>query len=269
MKSTLLLLVGFYLLQCYSCTPGENDVESPVMEVLNSPNVITDTICGSPANNVMVLNDGDSLSIKLSLKDNDVLSQLKLDIHDNFDCHGHAQKTDDWNLQKLFDLSGSETILNISEAIPQHVTAGAYHLIISLLDASGNEAEPLYYSLKVLNKVDVLAPKISIVAPAESSIEVTKEQKIQFDWIMKDNAALNGSTNSKSVLKYKDQTSGNTFTIAELLVEDANEVFEKEFDYEYTIPKTWIVGGKYTIRIWGYDAVNNLSRPAEIELTVN
>lgn len=256
------------LLQIISCSPGKNDVESPIVEILNSPSIVTDTICGIPANNVMVLNGGDSLSIRLSLKDNDVLSQLKLDIHDNFDCHGHAQKTDDWNIQKLYDLSGSESILNISEAIPQNVTAGAYHLIISLLDVSGNEAEPLYYSLKVLNKDDVLAPKIIVTAPAESSIEVTKEQMIQLDWKIKDNALLNGSANSKSVLKYKDETSGNTFTIAELLVEDINEVLEKEFSYVYTIPKTWIGGGKYTIQIWGYDAVNNLSLPAEIVMTV-
>ena len=45
-------------------------------------------------------------------------------------------------------------------------------------------------------------------------------------------------------------------------------VLEKEFSYVYTIPKTWIGGGKYTIQIWGYDAVNNLSLPAEIVMTV-
>ncbi|MFY0672338.1 MAG: DUF4625 domain-containing protein [Bacteroidia bacterium] len=269
MKSLLLLITSIWLLQFTSCTPGDNDVEPPLIEILNSPTIVNDTICGSPTNNVMILSSGDSLSIGLKLKDNDLLSQLKLDIHDNFDCHGHAQKTTDWNIQKLFDFTGNQTILNISEAIPQHVTAGAYHLIISLLDVSGNEAEPLYFSLKVLNKEDVVAPTLVLNNPYIHKLSVDKEAEFNLGWTMSDNKALNGSQNSKCVLKYLDVTSGNSFTIAELVVDDTENILSKDFTYKYIIPKTWISGRMYNLQIWGYDAVNNLSNPEVLELTIN
>ncbi|MGB0430110.1 MAG: DUF4625 domain-containing protein [Bacteroidia bacterium] len=268
MKNILFFMFSIGLMQFWACGPAQNDTEVPSLQVVESPIIVTDSVCGSLANNVMHLRSSDSLVLILKLADNDLLSQLKIDIHDNFDCHGHAQKTEDWTLQQLVDLQTNNITKRMAIAVPQHVTAGAYHLTLRLLDVSGNEAEPLYFSLKVLNSDDVIAPKMILNNPYIHNLELDKNETLNLNWQMNDNKSLGNSTNAKSVLKYLDIASGNSFTIAELVVDDSVEIFEKKFNYKYLIPKTWISGNDYLFQIWGYDAVNNRSKPIEISLKI-
>jgi hypothetical protein len=135
MKSIILIssaiLVAFLTISCNS----DSDKQSPVIELLSvSPQLESALICGEmEINNVISLNSNDSLKLSLKLSDNKGLSQLKIDIHENFDCHGH-KAVSPWQVLNLIDLSGTEQILNLSIPIPSTASAGVYHFQIRLFD---------------------------------------------------------------------------------------------------------------------------------------
>ena len=74
-----------------SCGDENIDVTSPEMEVVSFvPEPGEGEICGSLKPTVFQLTGGDILSFDVIFRDNDALSQYKIDIHNNFDCHGHG-----------------------------------------------------------------------------------------------------------------------------------------------------------------------------------
>lgn len=79
----------------------------------------------------------------LHLEDDEALGQLKVDLHNNFDCHGHDGKTQttDWEVIDIIELSGDHTHQTLRYIAPADITLGAYHLSVELLDKAGNQAE--------------------------------------------------------------------------------------------------------------------------------
>ena len=154
---------------------GDNDLSPPEIEVIESiPPLSQQLICGELEEGYK-LYSGDTLIMDLRITDNEELSELKVDIHDNFDCHGHggnrapgfetpdiSQETTDWTLLNINELSGSEQELQLSIAVPENVTAGFYHFALQVVDAAGNEAESeLIYDLNVKNRRDTIPPFVN------------------------------------------------------------------------------------------------------------
>jgi len=212
MKYVFLALIIGFLGFCFSCGTGENDSTKPQIAILaNTSPVKTDSICGTLQNNVIALSSGENLVLALRLTDDIGLSQLKVDIHDNYNCHGHSNKTDDWYVQDLIDLSGLEQNITKTYPVPTSPTAGNYHLILQLIDESGNEAEPVYFNLKLVNTKDSIAPRLLIMAPTETKLNVAKGEKLDFSILVKDNEAFSLSQNAGIKLNYLDSKSQNIF----------------------------------------------------------
>lgn len=140
MKKELFLL-PFALIIIVSCT--DNDTTAPTLAVESIyPAPMQDSICGGLEDNVVVLNGGDTIRVVLHVEDDTELGQLKLDVHNNFDCHGHDGKTagTDWEVLDITDLTGTEQHVTLQKVAPTDITAGAYHFDLQLIDAAGNEA---------------------------------------------------------------------------------------------------------------------------------
>lgn len=139
MKHLILNSLLILIMMAVSCDTGneERDVTAPVLE-------ITD-----PANREFYVAGGD-LHIEGVLTDDFELAEFQVDVHHNFDGHGHGRVTgtqDDPNLmrwsfkqsfpvpagRKNYDIHLHDDIL-----IPANTMAGPYHLIISAVDKSGN-----------------------------------------------------------------------------------------------------------------------------------
>jgi hypothetical protein len=122
---------------------GDEDTEAPTMMVESIyPTPMADSICGSLEDQVVTLNGGDTIRVELHLTDNKELGQLKVDIHNNFDCHGHDGKTatTDWEVLDVTELTGTTQHVTLEYVAPADITAGAYHFDVELIDAAGNEA---------------------------------------------------------------------------------------------------------------------------------
>lgn len=93
---------------------------------------------------------GGPVHFEASFTDDIELGVYKIDIHNNFDGHGHgriAKSTEDpgllkWSFSQSFDfdpgLKNSDVHLHDELEIPLNTMAGPYHFIVSAVDASGN-----------------------------------------------------------------------------------------------------------------------------------
>lgn len=126
-------------------------------------------ICGHEETNVLVVGVGDTMHFDFHIKGSEALSQLKLEAHENFNCHGHGRVTrDTWTYQNIVNIDDStyEQQVSITVPIPILATLGSYHFKIQLLDVSGKEAAPIEYNVVLYNKQDTIAPDVVINAPA-------------------------------------------------------------------------------------------------------
>lgn len=207
----LLLLVG-------SCKKGDNqkDLERPLIN-LQSPG--DDTIRG-----------GESLLIRGIITDNEALSQVKIEIHDDFDGHSHGKKAGApafvWDT--IMTLSGKETALDFPLAVPEDIASGRYHFQMQALDASGNEAEFVVRSLYLKNAFDTIAPIISNLSttPSEQngSITIKSGATLSIMAALSDNLGLETlelkiirSSNLEIVHDFDKELSGTSANLNELL----------------------------------------------------
>ncbi len=247
---------------------GEVDVEAPVAEVVSfSPQPASGFICGEEAENVFYLLGGQTLEFDIIFRDNEGLSQYKIDIHSNFDCHGHARGTEDWSLLEVIDLSGTEQAVSRSLEVPDDVTAGAYHFQVQVIDLAGNE-DPLanYYDLRILNMVDTLAPQLSVTAPDEASFGISRGESLNFTGSVRDNYSLGEGGNGRLLLTYQGTNSGNLFEAEEILWPET-QGDRAGFDFSYEIPQTFTTG-TYEFVLSAYDGVNNESNRARFTVEV-
>lgn len=100
--------------------------------------------------------DGDSLLIggengvhfEMNVADDIALASYKIDIHNNFDGHGHntlaaADATVPFTFSRVYsDIAGKRnaTIHHHDIKIPSNATPGKYHLMVYLVDQAGNES---------------------------------------------------------------------------------------------------------------------------------
>ena len=179
MRITYVAIVMALMVQ--SCI--EPDATAPVIEVLElNPADGSGLVCGENENHVVVLSSTDTFSGQFRLTDDSDLSQYKIDLHNNFDCHGHTGKVEstDWIVLDIVDVDGSEQTIDFSLPVPMDVTTGNYHFSIQAADASGNSAESVIYSLLVTNASDTEDPVLSVTSPANSTLSVLKGDQINF-----------------------------------------------------------------------------------------
>ncbi len=207
----LLLLVG-------SCKKGDDqkDLERPLIS-LQSPG--DDTIRG-----------GESLLIRGIITDNEALSQVKIEIHDDFDGHSHGKKAGApafvWDT--IMTLSGKETAIDFPLAVPEDIASGQYHFQMQALDASGNEAEFVVRGLYLKNAFDTISPEIAnlTTTPAAQNglITVKSGATLTLMGALSDNMGLEAyelkiirNSNQEIVYDFDEEISGSNYSLNKLL----------------------------------------------------
>lgn len=260
--------LAFITLALSSCRPEPVDEAPPTM-LLSSfdPFPQPDTICGELENWVFHVQGGDTLKLDALFTDNEGLSQYKLDIHQNFDCHGHKDNTQDWTLLEIVDLEGPAASFKLALPVPANVTAGAYHFQIQVLDASGNEdEEQAIFSIKVLNPLDTLPPALQLTNPAQTELTVSKGESVLFSGQLSDSGSLMEGGNGRVECWYTRQATGNSF-LAWSQAAPAGSTNAFDFSENFTIP-TSLVAGAYTFTLRGYDGVNNEGIPRTFKINI-
>jgi|GEM_PF-297702 len=211
----LALILGFIVGGC-SKSDDKKDLEPPIIS-LQSPG--DDSLKG-----------GDSLHIVGIISDNELLSQVKIEIHDDFDRHAHLKKAGAaafaWD--SIITLSGKESALNISLLIPEDIASGLYHFQVQALDASGNEAEFVVRSIFLLNAFDTLAPIISNITTnpnvQNGSIEVKTGATLSVMAALSDNLGLEKyelkiirKSNSEVVYDFDEALTGTAQNLNKLI----------------------------------------------------
>lgn len=260
------ILIGIILIQ--SCT--DPDTEAPLVQVVGlSPAPQQGLVCGEAENNVVYLNASDTLQLTFQLSDNNELSQYKIDLHSNFDCHGHSNKvtaTTDWYVISIEDVAGSEQTVVQNIPVPTDVTTGLYHFSIQATDVSGNNSATSIYSLDVTNTSDIEAPTLSVTAPSNSSLSVQKGNAIGFSGTLSDNRPLGTGGNGRLEVRYR---STENQTITELYVEEFSVSTPEtyNFDLNPVVPIT-TVSGSYIFELRAFDGVNNPSNTFQYTVEV-
>lgn len=135
-----------------------NDSEKPVITI-NEPS------------NGEIFNVGTEIHIDFTITDNDELNQFKIDIHGSHDGHTHGKLAE---ILPAFDtiiienVTGNNINRHIHVDIPSGIWPGPYHVIIYATDKSGNEGME-EVDITIRNPIDLLAPNITITAPADGS----------------------------------------------------------------------------------------------------
>ena len=259
-------LVGL-LSMMQACT--DPDTLAPIVEVTSlSPAPTTGLVCGETENTVVFLESGDTLQLTFTLSDDNELSQYKIDLHSNFDCHGHANKveTTDWFLISIEDVSGSSQTAIRELPVPADVTTGLYHFSIQATDVSGNNSITSVYSLDVTNTTDTESPTLSVSSPATSSFSVQKGSDLNFAGTLTDNRQLGEGGNGRLEVRYWSTTNQ---TVNDLYVQelDASVLETYNFDFNATVPIT-TVSGNYIFELRAFDGVNNPSNIFEYNVEV-
>ncbi|MGB1241958.1 MAG: DUF4625 domain-containing protein, partial [Chitinophagales bacterium] len=263
LKMKYILLIAMILFFAIGCVKENVDVTPPSMTVISYlPTPLEDEICSSQEPVVFQLIGGDELTFDVVFDDNEGLSQYKVDIHNNFDCHGHGggvapsiatpnvdNQTTDWTILEIQDISGTSMPVQRMLNVPENVTAGNYHFHIQVIDEAGNDSPfANFFSLKIKNPVDDVPPQINIQEPTSSSFSIKKGEVVNFVGQVTDNRSLSDGGNGVLYLAYTDLSSGNTFTTNQVFAFDTNIDTDYNFDFEYTIPQT-LVAGNYRLSL--------------------
>jgi len=266
-------IVVITLFQLVACNGPESDLTPPTIDDISFvPLPGEDEICATQELLVFQLNGGDDLIFDLVFNDDVGLSQYKVDIHNNFDCHGHGggvapsptapdvnNQTTDWSIQDVQDISGLSEPVMRTLSVPANVTAGNYHFHIQVLDEVGNDSPfANFYSLKIKNPIDEIPPIINVTEPSTTSISVKKGDPIRFVGQVTDNYSLSSGGNGILYLSNTDLSSGNTLSTNTYFQFDEMVSDSFNFDFEYIIPQT-LVPGSYRFSLGANDGVRNVA----------
>lgn len=260
MKTLFYFLVFFLLVGSYGCgkkkTGPDTGNEKPLITVVykNIPTV-SELLCGSVFDNVLKINTGERLELTLRFSGSQVLSQYKIDIHNNFDCHLHGARPTGapWQLLQLIDLHSKDTTVTELLTVPADAAVGNYHLMIQLLDEAGNEADFIEFNLVLTNPEDVFPPVIALTNPAADSVTVAVGDELTFAGTVTDNRSLK---NGRLEIDFTD-ASGEDYSALKTYFQDT-AITGFDFNMPYTIP-AFPAKGWATFRLKAFDEVNNVA----------
>lgn len=268
MRELTFLLIGFSLLFLASCGDDEVDNTPPQIDFLQIiPGPGSMEVCGEPDLQAISLMGGETLKIHARITDDIALSQVKTDIHPNFDCHGHRSiSTDDWLVLELEDLKGTEVDLNLEIPVPEMVTAGFYHMQIRVVDQAGNTTPAAdFWNLYVRNPHDTLAPTISITDAELTPTVISRAETLSLTTEVTDNKPFNFGGNARIELNYRRANSSNLFNAVDLELTGSDQ--STITDVQFSIPQT-LVTGDYLFFLTAYDGVNNESETIRMEIEI-
>jgi hypothetical protein len=281
MRKILLLVVPFVLF-AMSCSDDDLDLTPPTITFTSlQPAPQSLEVCGVLEDSVFVLCGGELLAFEVIMRDDVSLSQYKIDIHQNFDCHGHGGgaapggaipnlpgNTTDWAYLSIENLTGQEEVISWQLAAPENVTAGFYHFQVQVLDEAGNDSPNAnFYSLRLLNPRDTLAPELLLTQPSESSFSIARGSKIEFAGQLTDDQPLGEGGNGVVFVSYTDLSTSNTFLTPAVERLGAGTGTSVSFNFEVTVPLT-LKAGAYRYTIWAFDGVRNIASPRHYEVNV-
>lgn len=134
----LAVLLAALMLGAFTACDNDDDEDDPKPTVDTTKPVIS---LQSPSLE-SVVEAGQTLQLKAVLTDDQNLSQLRINIHNNFDGHDHGKTSaEPFDFDEIVDLSGTTQTVERGIEIPADAAAGPYHLMLYCLDASGNEAD--------------------------------------------------------------------------------------------------------------------------------
>lgn len=262
--SILILLVS---LLCFSGC-GDEDTTPPVWEFHSfNPEPRSGEICGELEPEVFFVKGGDVFEFHATFTDDEELSQYKIDIHQNFDCHGHG-KTLDWYVLDIIELSGKEEEVHKQLEVPENVTAGKYHFMIYLVDAAGNQAVNTFIrDFVVLNPTDTIPPEVLLTTPNPTENHVVERgTSLNFSGTVTDNLSLYEGGNGKIVIDFVNQSNQNIFDGAEFAFPPTLST-TYDFDLDVDIPLS-APTGDYIFRVYAFDGVNNRSERIFVNVEV-
>ena len=230
----------------------------PVIEIVSvKPSVGESMVCGSLDIRTVSLSSGSVFQLDFNLKAREGLSQYKIDLHHNFDCHTHrvaARAGAPWKVLKIIDLVGHQQLIKESLLVPTDAIAGNYHFMLLCIDKQGNESPFVSYTLKVSNSVDTDLPTISMTSPAGDYIVWSKTEKIDIKLNIKDNKPLE---DGRVELSYLDPK-GAEFTVDQTYF-DALVGSDTNYQYQFSFSEFNSPLGKYIFLAKVYDQVGNLA----------
>ncbi len=268
MNKRISVIIGLLLISVSSCRkPAETGVITPTkpsIEVLEtSEPVRTGTVCGTEYSNVLRVYTGRPVILKMRMRAGERLSEYKVDIHSNFDCHVHQKPTSGkaWSYLKVSELNGKDMVVTEEMPLPADAAAGNYHCIIRLLDEVGNEAPFVEYNIQVVNTADTVAPTIMLSSPVADSISVEKGGTVTFLGRVTDNGYL---SEGRLVVDFIDSKGERYSAFKEFFGSGISS--EYELARNYVLPP-YVQSGLLTFVLTATDKYNNSSE-RKIKVTV-
>lgn len=121
---------------------------------------------------------GQTLQLEIAVTDNQDLSSLRINIHNNFDGHDHNKKSaEPFTFNETIEVSGTEEVVTRSIEIPADAAAGPYHLMAYCLDAQGNEADFVEAELTITSSSQPVIEDVEI----NGSTDLSSEIHVHFD----------------------------------------------------------------------------------------
>ena len=142
MKTKIYCLVISLVAICSVCLPAcdndeKGDVTKPVIDLIEPEE-------GA----VLKIGNEKGVHFEMNLSDDVMLKSYKINIHNNFDHHGHdsraaGQKNIAFTFDKVYDVSGLKNtkVHHHDIVIPADAAPGDYHLMVWCTDAAGNQTE--------------------------------------------------------------------------------------------------------------------------------
>lgn len=200
----------------------------------------------SPAEGTTVI-AGQNIIFDLLMFDEGGLSQVKIDIHDDFNGHGHKSTIIPFSKIQVENLSGTEISRQIEVFIPDTAAAGPYHVSIEVVDLSGNLSVPLYREIIIKNLLDTIAPQLTIDSPVNGQT-VNAGASIQFKGQATDNILLRK-------LEYSINRVGSDNKLAENVINFS--LAQESFDIQIPLSASVFSSGSYELTCILYDNIYN------------
>jgi len=216
-----------------SCKKDNPDNTKPKIDIVSEP-LENDT-----------LYTGSELHIEGLVSDNEELSQIKIDIHSAEDGHSHGKisSASFFEVIKIIDLTGRNQVFIAHVDIPLEAAAGKYDIIITAVDASGNQSDFVERDIFIRNSSDLIAPIIQVQSPSSNG-NYTLGAALNINAQLADNIGL-GDVEVK------------IYRGSNLVFDNDIELAESTHTLNLVVPTTGWAAGEYKLEIYVKDQVNN------------
>jgi len=239
-----LLSLAFLAIAISSCKKDDPDNTKPIIASIEEPHE-NDTLFS-----------GTEMHVEGLVTDNEELSQLKIDIHSADDGHDHGKVSSAsfFEAIRIIDLAGRNQVFHEDIDIPQEAAAGKYHVIISAVDASGNQSDVTERDIIIRNSGDLISPTITVNSPT-SGASFSIGSPIVVSAELADNIGL-GDVEIK------------VYQGSNLVYDKDLELATPTYSMNEEIPTTGWTAGEYELEIVVKDQVNNKT-DVDIDINVN